>query len=512
MSVNTLVTSRSYLSKQLTSLSKTLSEKTTQLSSGKVSNTYGGLGDNRLLDLELTQKVSRIDAYQETITRATLHIDTMNLALERLEELRLDAKQSFDANDFELQADGQTQTQATAEVLLYEAVNLLNTEVAGHYLFGGTDAESNPVVDVEAILDGTNDLDGLRTVTDEYVRANLGVNSNGRLDVSALTTNYVGATPVDSTFTIAEDGAHDFGFDIASVANGLSNVTLTGPSGGDPDSFDVTFTGQPTIGETISIEFTLAPDHTETFTLEMKAVDSTPAEGEFQIGADLEETASNLRDAISSALEKEAQTTLKANAVEWAADEFFGTYNGEIPQRIDGSPSFETATALVSGEATTVAWYTGENTTTTNPREDKGAVIDTNLKVNYGARANEEGLADLVKSLSAFLAVDFSGGTSIDEEYYNTFTMNMRDVLEPSVGSQSQIANITTEISVAYRTVQMTEARHEQVKSSYETTIGEIEGVDDDVLAVEILQLQTNLEASYKASSIVLQMSLVNYI
>lgn len=513
MSVSTLVTSRSYLSKQLTSLSKTLSEKTTQLSTGKVDTTYGGIGDNRLLDLELSQKVGRIDAYKDTITRTNLHINAMTLSLDRLESMRLDAKSSFDANDFELQSDGQTQTQATSEVLLYEAVNLLNTEVAGHYLFGGTDAVSNPVADVDTILNGADGLDGLRTVIDEYTKANQGVNGNGRLDVSALTTNYAGAVPTDSTFTIAEDGAHDFGFDIASVTNGLSNVAITGPGGGDPDTFDVAFTGQPAEGETMSIEFTLPPAHTDSITLDFKAVDSTnPREGEFQIGADLEETAQNLRDAISGRLEEEANTTLKSISVEWAADEFFNTYNGQVPQRVDGTPSFETATSLVSGGSTTVAWYTGENTPTTNPREDKSALIDNNLKVNYGARANEQGLTDLVKSLSAFVATDFSGGTTTDEKYYNTLTAALRDDISPAAGSQSQIANISTDIAVAYRTVQMTDDRHDQVKTSYQQTIGEIEGADKEVLAAEILQLQTNLQASYQASSIVFNLSLVNYL
>ena len=159
MAVSTLVTSRSYLAKQLTSIHKTLTEKSTQLSSGKVSNTYGGLGDNRLLDLQLTQKIGQIDSYQKTITRADLHLKTMNLTLERLESLRLDAKSAFDANDFELQSDGQTQTQSTAELLLYETANLLNTEVAGFYLFGGTDTTNNPVAEIDSIMNGAGGLE-----------------------------------------------------------------------------------------------------------------------------------------------------------------------------------------------------------------------------------------------------------------------------------------------------------------------------------------------------------------
>lgn len=511
MSVGTLVTSRSYLSKQLTSIHRALTEKSTQLSTGKVSSTYGGVGDNRLLDLQLTQKVGQIDSYQETITRANLHLKTLNLTLDRLENLRLDAKSAYDPNDFELEADGQTQTQSTAELLFHETVNLLNTEVAGYYLFGGTDTTNNPVADIDAIMNGSGTLAGFRTVSDEYVQANLGANNNGRLDISALTTNYAGLIPTDSTFTIAEDGAHDFGFDISSVTSGLSNTTITGPGGGDPDSFDVTLTGQPNQGETISIEFTLPPNHTDTYTLELTATDGQAGENQFLIGADLEETTQNLRDAISSALEEEAQTNLKAIANQWAADEFFDTYNGGTTMRVDGPP-YDTATGVVDGSATTVAWYTGENSVTTNPREDKRAVIDANLTLNYGARANEQGITDLMKSLATFVAADFSGGTATDEKYYNTLSQNMRTVISPNADSQSGISNIATDVAIAYRTLEMTEDRHTQMKSSYLTTVGEIEGVDKDTLAMEILQLQTNLETSYRASSIVFQLSLVNYI
>lgn len=510
MAIDTIMTSRSYLTKQLTALNNSMTERTTQLASGKSSTTYGGIGDNRLLDLQLTQKVSRISSYQETITNANLHIKSLNLTLERLESSRVDAKATFDSNNFIMQSDGQTQTQATAEVLLHETVNLLNTEVAGYYLYGGSDANSNPVATVKELLDGAGGLSGLRTVMDEYAQANLGVNNNGRLDVSAMTTNYVLAVPTDSTFTITEDGAHDFGFDISAVTSTLTNVAVTGPAAADPDSFDVQFTGQPVLGETISIELTLPPAHTDTFTLELKASD-TAGEGDFVVGADLEETATNLRDAISAGLEKEAQTSLKAIANNWAADEFFDTYNGAVPQRVDGPP-FDTATALIAGGATTLAWYTGENTTTTNPREDKNAVIDTNLTVNYGARANEKGPTDLLRTLATFVAADFSGGTSIDEEYYNSLTKDLRAILEPPGADQSGIADISTEVAIAYRTVQTTDLRHTQMKSSYQGTIGEIEGVDKEQLAAEILQLQTNIEAAYRASAIVLQLSLADYL
>ncbi|MTI45267.1 hypothetical protein JM93_01352 [Roseibium hamelinense] len=511
MPIDSITTSRTYLSQQLVGLNRTMDEKTTQLATGKVAPTFGGVGDNRILDLELTQRVDRISSFEQTIVSANLHINTMDVTLDRLENIRIDSKSALDPNSFDLQNNGKTRTQATAELLLFETVNLLNSEVAGYFLYGGTDATSNPVQAVEAILNGSDGLSGLSDVIDEYIQANLGANNNGRLDVSALVTNFAGAVPTDSTFTISEDGIHDFGFDIASVASTLSNTTITGPGGGDPDSFDIQLTGQPVLGETIDISFTLPPTNTETYTLSLTAATSDAVEGTFAIGADLEETATNLRAKIISELETEAQTSLKAIAADWAADEFFDTFNGAEPQRIDGPP-YDTATARVAGGSTTLSWYTGENSTTTNPRNDKSAIIDTNLTVNYGARANEQGLADLVKSLATFVSADFSAGASIDEQYHQALTTKMRSVLEPDTATQSGIADIATEVAIVQRTVKQTNDRHLQMKSTYQTTIDEIEGVDNEVLAVEILQLQTNIEASYRATSLVLNLNLADFL
>ncbi|NVK33123.1 MAG: flagellar protein, partial [Rhodobacteraceae bacterium] len=378
MAISTITTSRTYLTKQVTSLSRALQEKTSQMATGKAGTTYGAVGNNRLMDLQLTQKVSQIKSYQTSITHANLHLETLNLTLDRLENIRLESKAAIDQNDFQLQTDGQTRSQATAEILLYEAVNILNENVAGHYLYGGSDAVTDPVAAIDDIMKGTIDRAGLKTVMDEFYQANLGPNNNGRMDVSALTTNYTLGVPTDSTFTIAEDGAHDFGFDIGTVNSTLSNVTLTGPGGGDPDTFDIQFTGQPALGETIKMEFTLPPAHDEILTLELEADSDGLQEGTFAIGADLEETATNLHAKVTAFLEEHAQTTLKAASDVWAGDSFFDTYNGQEPMRVDGPP-FDTATALIAGGATTVNWYTGENSVTDNPRDDKDTIIDSNL-------------------------------------------------------------------------------------------------------------------------------------
>lgn len=511
MPLSSITTSRLYLTQQLGQLSDRLEDKTTQLASGKVGKTYGEIGDSRLLDIQLTQKVSFIESYQETITISNLHLETLSLSLERLETIRQDSKSAMDTNDFIMQGDGKTQTQARAELLLTEALNILNTEVAGYYLFGGTDAISDPVAALDAILDGAGGQDGLSAYLSEFSQANLGPANNGRLTISGLTTNFAGAVPTDSTFTIAEDGAHDFGFDISAVTSTLSNVAITGPLAADPDSFDVQFTGQPSLGETIKLELTLPPDHAKNVSIELTAASSNEGEGTFAIGADLEETAQNLLTELTAEIEGQAQTTLKAVSDEWASDEFFTTFSGEEPMRVDGPP-FASATALTAGGATTVDWYTGRNTSTTDARDDKKAVIDTSLTVGYGVRANESALKDLVQSLATFIAADFSGGTQADEEYYNALSTNMRSILQPVGVDQSGIVDIATDIAITHRTVSLTSERHVQTKNTYEGTIAEIEGIDQNLVAAEILQLQNNIEVSYRASSIMFNLSLSDYL
>ncbi|WP_299817100.1 flagellar protein [uncultured Roseibium sp.] len=512
MTIGNITTSRNYITRQLSEMNDLLAEKTTQLATGKVGTTFGDVGDRRLLDIQLTQKVSMIETFQETITVANLHLETMNLSLDRLEDIRRDSKTALDSNDFVVQDDGQTQTQSRAELLLNETLNILNTEIAGYYVFGGTDAIDSPVASMDTILNGAGGLDGLRTYMSEFAEANLGATNTGRTTISALTTNYDGfGDPTDSTFSITEDGAHDFGFDISAVTSSLTNVTITGPAAADPDNVDIAFTGQPALGETITIELSLPPDHAETISIELTASLTDEAEGTFVVGADLEETAQNLRDAVAAEIENQAMTTLRAVSDEWASDEFFSTFAGEEPLRVDGPP-FDSATALVAGGSTTVEWYTGRNTATDDPRADKNAVIDTSLSVNYGVRANEDPLKELVQSLATFVAADFSGATSTDEEYYNALSKDMRTILQPAGVDQSGIVDISTDIAITHRTMSLTNDRHSQTKNSYEGTIAEIEGVDQELVAAQILTLQNNIEVSYRASAIIFNLSLSDYL
>ncbi|MEH0069596.1 hypothetical protein V6L77_03380 [Pannonibacter sp. Pt2-lr] len=140
------------------------------------------------------------------------------------------------------------------------------------------------------------------------------------------------------------------------------------------------------------------------------------------------------------------------------------------------------------------------------------AVVDDNLSLGYGVRANEQGLADVVKTLATFVSADFSSNSAMDKKYYGALADGMKAILQPADTDRSGIVDITTEVAVAYKSIENTAERHQIRKSGYNTTVDQIEGVDKELLAAEILQMQTNIEASYRASSIVMQLSLADYI
>ncbi len=497
MAINSVSYTPSSVGNLLSDLSAQYNEKTVQLSTGRVSPTYGGLGEARSLSLSLTQSVTAIESYQASISTASLRLEVMSLSLERMEAIRIEGKDTVDQNDYEVTEDGRTTTQTTAQIALEEIINLLNSEVAGYYLFGGGHTSDPPVIELDTILNGNGTQDGLLAVMNEYQLANLGTLENGRL-LTSLAADVV---------TLAEDGAHDFGFDLTGVTSTLTNVTVTGPAGADPDSIDVDFTGQPIEGETIGIELTL-PDGSTT-TIELTATDDPNLRNGFVIGATPNDTAVNFQNALDTALEESAKSTLKAASDLIAGNTFFDTFQGKEPLRVDGPP-FETATTVTANAADTVAWYTGDNSAG-NPRDDSRAAIDKNLTVSYGARANEAAFTSLIESLAVFISADFSAGDAEAESYYSALAGRANDNLVAK-NDISGVATVAMEISSAYQTMDYTKSRHETIKVSYETQISEIEGVDHQRTAAELLQLETQVQASYRATSIMLNLSLADYL
>ncbi|PTW61789.1 hypothetical protein C8N35_102505 [Breoghania corrubedonensis] len=496
MAVSTVFFKNSSMIDQLTRMRSTFDDLQRQLNTLKNSETYAGLGGNRSLDLSLKQRINEVGSYQSTIDFVDLRMNVLDQTAGRMDEIRSESRTAIDPNNFVQQADGGTNSQTSAKVSLVELLGLLNSDVGGRQLYGGSKVDTAPVVDMDLIMDGDLTHAGLKQVIDEYAQADAGPLDNGRLTSSLAGT----------TVTLAEDGVHDFGFKIQGVTSDLSNVT-TNYTAGPPASQDVDFTGQPEVGEKIRVFMDL-PDGTQT-TVELHVAEGPGENGGFEIGATPADTAQNFKDALDTALGDTAGSELKAASYARGSDAFFDTYQGKPVARVDGPP-FDTATATRDGSADTVAWYVGDQTVA-DPRTGSSANIDDNFTVNYGVRANEEGIREVVQSIAAFVAADFTGESEEDHGFYTAMAERSRAPLQNEEGKTSGIEKIQMELATTHLAVKRVDERHTTTTNSLKTAVDEIEGIDSNAVAAQILQLKTMMEISYKTTAIGYQLSLANY-
>nr|WP_306268224.1 flagellin [Pararhizobium sp. IMCC3301] len=470
-----------------------------QLATGRKSQTYAGLGTQRSLSVAFRGDLARFESYHSSITLVELRLSITDQVLTRLDGVATEARGSMDPNIYQLLGDGRTQGQATAYNLLGETLSMLNSEAGGRHLFAGKDVTGKPVETINAIMDGEGNRAGFVQHRNERLLADSGDSGTGRLDISQPAANQV---------RLAEDGVHPFGLKIGSVNNGLSSTVVAGPSG-TPSTFDIDFTAQPGAGQTLKINLIL-PDGTSKSVELVAAGAGQGGDGKFEIGASADETAANLAAALTDSLRKVSRIELGAASAMAAGTDFFDTANGGAPQRIDGPP-FATATALRAGtESDTVFWYKGDNGT--DPaRNTATARIDDGLTISYGARANEEAFRVLVQNLAVFSSGTYTEGNQDDENRYSILAGKTLQSTSYPAGVQ-KLEQIAGELGAARSAANNASNRHTVKSGTLQTLIDGIESADLSEVSVSLLTQQTRLEASYRATSILFNMSLVNYI
>ncbi|WP_306258087.1 flagellin [Pararhizobium sp. IMCC21322] len=498
--VDALVGSRSTsIVRDLVQLRQSMSGLEQQLATGRKSETYAGIGSERSLSIAFRSDVSRLESYQSSITLIELRLSISDQVLTRMDGVATEARGSMDPNIYQLLGDGRSQGQVTSHNLLGETLSMLNSEAGGRYLFAGQDVSNKPVETVNAVMDGEGNRAGFVQHRDERLLADTGASGTGRVDVTQPSTTQV---------QMAEDGVHPFGVKIEGVSNGLTNTVLTGPTAA-PATFDVEFTGQPIAGETLSVSVTLPDGTTQNIEL-VAAAAGQGSDNAFEIGATPDATASNLAAALTDTLEQLTAVDVRAASAMAAGADFFDYDGGGVPQRIDGPP-FDSATGLRDGtESDTVFWYTGDNSTD-SARSTATARIDDNLTVSYGARANEEAFRVLVQNLAVFSSSTFTEDNQNDEIRYGLLADKTLQNISYPAGVQ-KLEQIAGELSAARSAANNANTRHNVKTGTLKTLVDGIESADLNEVSVNLLTLQTRLEASYRATSILFDMSLVNYI
>lgn len=499
-------------SRQFAATRSQLEELQRQLSTGLKATTYGGLGAERSMAITFQSRVTDLESYQATTNQVQLRMKLLDTSMTRLTKIPTDIKATLDPNNFVLRLDNRTDAQKSARIALDEVVGLLNSEADGRYLFSGKSTSTKPVIDVNRLLEGEGAKDGLRQVTAERLEADLGTNKMGRLDLSTAGT----AVSVNRQTPLSAE----FGFKIADAETSSAGISVSLAGGAPVTGATFNVTGAVNAGETVTLELT-NPDGTAS-KVTLKATNSNPpGTGEFLIGANGAATAANLQSALGTALTRTAKTDLAAASAIKAGENFFDTFGGAVPQRVDttsGGGSLATATTLRDATADdTVVWYSGFNGAidtsdpSTLPRSDSVAQVDRGVEVGYGARANEDGFRVMVQSLAVTAVATFSASEEADGDRYRALTERARDLLTFGDGKQSP-SDIHAEMALAGTVANGAASRHAVTKSTIQEMLDGVEGVSKEEVVAQILTLQTRMQASYQTSAILNQLSLVNYI
>ena len=581
-------------SANLVGLKSQLDTVTTQLSTGRTAETYGGLGASRTTSLSAHAAISAQDGYLAAITSADTRVKLTSASLSQLKTLADGTRSdltSLVASRNDTLPDRSVQL---ADNNLSAAIDALNQQAAGVYVFSGRATDTRPVASQDTMLNGdaSAGLDGLKTLIAEQKSADLGSGGNGRLtqgtsgatvtlteeadararanfgfsllsatasagaavsasltpatapdvalsfaslpadgdrvrvavtladgsqkvmDLTARTSPAVGATDSFAIGATPEESAANLKSLIGDAA--IASVQSASPPGlaatfanGSPASLALAVNGTPTAGQTVTLKLGLHDGTTTTITLTAAATADAGSSSTFAIGATPDETAANLSATLANALKSAAGTELSASATARASLNFFqgSPSAGLEPRRVaaDGNGYAETTAGK------TVIWYKGDDTAA-DPRATATVQVGASRTVEIGAQANEAAIRTTLAGLAAMAAESFATGTgTTDTARFQAVADRASVILTPKEGAAS-LEDLGTDLGLAASSMANAKSVATATKATLQGSLDGVDTVSTEEVAAKLLSLQTQLQASYKVTSMLSEMSLVNYI
>lgn len=501
MAINGISFGNTILGGSVRNLKAQMADLQNQLTSGKKSTTYSGMGANGGFAIAARAQLSNIAAYTDTMMKINTNIHVANTALQALSDIGTQLQNAALSGSQALNSAGQTAGQQTAVAQFSSVVGILNTQAGDRYVFSGSEIYTQPVASSDLILNGDGaGRAGLKQVISERRQADLGAGGLGRIAISS---------PTATSVAVAEDVSPSvYGMKLQSVSSSLTGATVTGPAGTPPAISIDLGAANPADGDTVSFTFNLPDGTSETVQLTASSEAPTPA-GSFAIGATPTATAANLNAALTASIGVLAGTSLVAASAVQASRDFFG----QPPQRVDVTPpaTLSTATAAVDGTAAdTVQWYTGEEGTG-SARATSVVRVDASVTVQYGMRANEDAIRSLMESVALLAAVTTSPTDPNAAGQISALTARVAQNLSVEPGSQN-IRDIQVDLANAQTIMKDATARQKLTQATMQNIIDQAENISTDEVASQLLALQTDLQASYQTTAMLSRLSLVNFI
>ena len=165
--------------------------------------------------------------------------------------------------------------------------------------------------------------------------------------------------------------------------------------------------------------------------------------------------------------------------------------------------------SLVNGSATTVAWYTGNSSS--SPRGSETARVDSSITVQYGTQANEQAIRQQLEGVAVFAAVTVSPTGTNSAAQVSALSSRISTNLTAQPGQQS-ISDIQTDYAAAQSIMSQASARQTQSTTQLQNVIDQTETVSTQEVASQLLALQNSLSASYEATSMLSGLTLTKFL
>jgi len=136
--------------------------------------------------------------------------------------------------------------------------------------------------------------------------------------------------------------------------------------------------------------------------------------------------------------------------------------------------------------------------------------VDENTEIDYTVKADSNGIPDLMRALAFMANLTAPGGGDVPTD------ADLQQVLTQILGIARRgiedLDTAATSLGSRFNLIKSLEEGHTQDRATLANLIGENEDADTTEVVAQIQSLQTQLQASYQVTSIISQLSLVNFI
>src|ERR1700676_2164684 len=144
MAINGVGYGTTVLNQSVLNINNQLTTLQAQLTSGKKSDSYAGMGVNEGFAIAARSQLANISAFTDTMSNINTDIGIANTSLQSMVDIGTNVLNSANGSSQNLNSSGQTIAQQTATSQLSSMLGILNMQAGDRYLFSGSAINTAP--------------------------------------------------------------------------------------------------------------------------------------------------------------------------------------------------------------------------------------------------------------------------------------------------------------------------------------------------------------------------------